>query len=127
MQKIANQYLGSNLLGTSSVEHLVQQIATMLASAVKEVERSTGGQPSSSVWKEHCIGRITSSFAHWVSSWGKTLQGEKAKLKPQAYDPESCIQLFMRENQQDVSRIPQVKYGITTEPDAKAKSQTRKS
>ena len=130
MQKLANQFLGQQV-GQSNdsesahvgneMETARQFTASLPQLSDKDVEctnRLTCGQPDSLAWKEHRVGRITASAVHQVYTKVNTIINVNSK---RSKDATPCVESCMRRKQQDLSHVPAVKYGLTTEPDAKRK------
>ena len=119
MQKLANQFVGDpkNKEGLTGLG-FTNSLQPLSTDDVKFVNKLTHGQLDSKDWREHRVGRITASVVLQVYTKVNTLKDPNSK---RSKDTTHCVDKCMRTEDNDISYIAAVKYGITTEPDAKLK------
>ncbi len=116
IQQRANQFVGRN--SEKSADDFVKQIPKLSDTDVAYISKRTEGQSSSQEWKDHRVGRITASLVHQVYTKVNTITYPQLG---RSKDASHCVDLVIRKKQSSLEHLPAVKYGITTEPDAKKK------
>ena len=116
MPKLVNQFMGKN--AGKGPEDFVEQIPKLSKDDVDLLNHLTKGQPDNPLWMNHRIGRITASVVHGVYTKVNTIKSTTTK---RSKDVDHILSLVMRSKNESLQHIPAVKYGITTEPDARKK------
>ena len=116
MSKLVNQFMGKNV--GKGPEDFVNQIPKLSKEDVNILNDLTKGQPDNPLWMDHRVGRITASIVHGVHTKVNTIKSTTTK---RSKDVDHILSLVVRSKNQSLQHIPAVKYGITTEPDARKK------
>ena len=88
----------------------------MTADQVKRVEIETRGQSTNDLWHQQRIGRVTASNFHTYHTKAQSILNQKGKnVKKTVY---SSLVSSLLSKSDDVSHLPQIKWGAAHEKDA---------